>query len=153
MYNLDNLIPQKPPMRFIDKLIGFENETVHCQSLITAEHLMFDENKQSIPHWTAVEIMAQTSAVYGKLKSIANAIVDSEPPIAFLMSVRQYKTEIAEYKIDSLLDVYSECSMLDNGVGVFNCKIEVDNRVTASVVISAYQPQNNDEAKKVLQRK
>ena len=153
MYDLDKLIPQKPPMRFIDKLINFENETIHCQSLITAEHLMFDENRQSIPHWIAVEIMAQTSAVYGKLQEIiAGNQSDNEPKIAFLMSVRQYKTEVIEYKVDLLLDVYAECSMMENGIGVFNCRIEINNKVTASVVISAYQPQNNDEAKKVLHR-
>jgi predicted hotdog family 3-hydroxylacyl-ACP dehydratase len=153
MYDLDSLIPQKPPMRFIDKLIGFENETVHCQSIITPKHLLFNTDRNSIPHWTAVEIMAQTAAVYGKLQEILTGnSLDNEPKIAFLMSVRQYKTEITEYKNSSLLDVYAECSMMENGIGVFNCRIEINNKIMASVVISAYQPQNNDDAKKVLNR-
>ncbi len=150
MYNLDNIIPQKPPMKVIDRVISFENEIVHAQAEITAEHLFYDATIDGIPHWVAVEIMAQTAAVYGKLNLDDTS---EEPKIAFLMSIRNYKTEVTKYDVGMVLDVYAECIMLDNGVSAFEAKIEVDGQEMASIKINAYQPQNDEQAEAVLSRK
>ena len=149
MYNLDELIPQKPPMRFIDKVVNFGENISHCQTTLTADNLFYSKENNNIPHWVAVEIMAQTSAVYAKLHSQGN---DNTPAVAFLMSVRQYKTNVSDYQVGDTLDVYSECVLIDNGVGVFKCKIMRENELTAQVTISAYQPQSNEEVSQVLDK-
>ena len=150
MHNLDNIIPQKPPMRVIDRVISFEDEIVHAQAEITAKHLFYDATIGGIPHWVAVEIMAQTAAVYGKFSS-DNTL--DEPKIAFLMSIRNYKTEVVKYDAGMVLDVYAECIMLDSGVSAFEAKIEIDGRETANIKINAYQPQSDKQAEAVLNRK
>jgi predicted hotdog family 3-hydroxylacyl-ACP dehydratase len=149
MYDINNMIPQKPPMRLVDKIIGFKDETVHSQATITPTHIFFWNETKSIPHWVAIEIMAQTAAAYGKLKT---EDYDAEASIGFLLSVRNYTTNVDSYSESSILDVYTECIILDSGTGVFKCKIEVDGKTTATVNINAHQPQNKDDAKKILTR-
>ncbi|MFC4891665.1 beta-alanine--pyruvate aminotransferase [Pseudofrancisella aestuarii] len=152
MYDLDILIPQKPPMRMIDKCLDFNNNIIHCQAKITSNHLFFCDKRKSIPHWIAVEIMAQTSATFAKLDALGKTSIAKEPQVAFLMSIRQYKTEVLEYFENELLDIYSESVLIEDGVGVFKSKIEVNGKATASITISAYQPQNNIEVAKILTR-
>ena len=149
MYNLDNIIPQKPPMRFIDKIADFEKNIVHCQATITDSHMFFCHDKKSIPHWVALEIMAQTAATYGKLK---DNDIDGQPIVAFLLSARNYTTSVSQYAQNSVLDIYAECIILDNGTGVFNCMIKINNYETASVTINAHQPKNADDAKRIITR-
>ncbi|APC96562.1 ApeP family dehydratase [Francisella frigiditurris] len=153
MYDLDILIPQKPPMRMIDKCLDFNNNIIHCQAKITSDHLFFCDKRKSVPHWIAVEIMAQTSATFAKLDALEKqSSINKEPQVAFLMSIRQYKTEVLEYLENESLDIYSESLLIEDGVGVFKAKIEVNGKVTASITISAYQPRDNAEVAKILTR-
>ena len=146
MNKLDQLIPQRPPMRMIDEFITCENQTVHCRSKITTQHLFFCHDKKSIPHWVAVEMMAQTAAVYACLYAKQQAQDDDKPKIAFLMSVRQYKTAVAFYAENTIVDTYAECILIDNEVGVFDCRCEINGQWVASVKVSAYQPKDSKVA-------
>jgi predicted hotdog family 3-hydroxylacyl-ACP dehydratase len=149
MYDINKMIPQKPPMRLVDKILGFHDETVHSQSTITPAHIFFCKESKSIPHWVAIEIMAQTAAAYGKLKT---EDYGDEASIGFLLSIRNYNTNVDSYTENSVLDIYTECIILDNGTGVFKGRVEVDGEVTATVNINAHQPQNQDDANKILTR-
>ena len=148
-YNIDKLIPHKPPMRLVDKFISFENETVHCQANIMDTHLFLSADKSFIQHWIGIEIMAQTAATYGKVSSKDTG---DEPAIAFLLSIRNYRSDIKKYKIGSVLDVFAECLILDSGTGVFSCRIELDGEIVSSVTINAHQPQSSDDANKIIKR-
>jgi predicted hotdog family 3-hydroxylacyl-ACP dehydratase len=93
--------------------------------------------------------MAQTAAAYGKLKT---EDYGDEASIGFLLSIRNYNTNVDSYTENSVLDIYTECIILDNGTGVFKGRVEVDGEVTATVNINAHQPQNQDDANKILTR-
>ena len=43
MYNIAELIPQKPPMRLVDEFVSFESETVHCRTTIDDTNIFFDK--------------------------------------------------------------------------------------------------------------
>lgn len=150
--NLEQLIPQRPPMRMIDEFIQCEDQTVHCRSHISAQHLFFCHDKKSVPHWVAVEMMAQTAAVYARLYAQQQAQDKGEPKVAFLMSVRQYKTEVVYYAENTIVDTYAECILIDNQVGVFDCRCEINGQRVASVKVSAYQPEDSKGAMASLTR-
>lgn len=141
--NLDDFIPQTAPMRMIDHFLSCIDQTVHCRTNITAQHLFFCHDKKAIPHWVAVEMMAQTAAVYACLYAQQqNTDHDNTPKVAFLMSVRQYKTQVELYAENMVIDTYAECVLIDNEVGVFECRCEVGGEVVANVKVSAYQPKD-----------
>ena len=148
-YNINKLIPHRPPMRLIDKFISYQNETVHCQTKITENNLFLSVDKSFIPHWIGIEIMAQTAATYGKVSSQNTS---DEPEVAFLLSTRNYKSNIKKYKIGAVLDVFAECLILDSGTGVFSCRIEINGKTVSSVTINAHQPQDSDDANKIIKR-
>ncbi|WP_150467968.1 beta-alanine--pyruvate aminotransferase [Francisella sp. SYW-9] len=153
MYNIAELIPQKPPMRLVDEFVSLENDTVHCRTTIDKDNIFFDKELEGIPHWVAIEIMAQTAASYGKAsKFSSNDCENNEPSIAFLLSVRGYKTDVKSYKLGSVLEIFAECIILDKGTGVFSCKIVQDGQQVASLAINAYQPQNYRDVEKVVSR-
>lgn len=153
IYNLDELIPQKPPMRLIDKCINFDQKVVHCQVEIKNNNIFFCDVRRAVPHWVAIEMMAQTSAVCAKLSSLQekkNRCKESQ--MAFLMSVRQYKTEVIEYHENQVLDIFSEAVYIEDGMGLFKANMSINGKLIATVNISAYQPQSKAELSKVLTR-
>jgi predicted hotdog family 3-hydroxylacyl-ACP dehydratase len=153
MYNIAELIPQKPPMRLVDEFVGFEGDTVHCRITIDETNIFFDKELEGIPHWVAIEIMAQTAGSYGKSSKFSSNDGDNnEPSIAFLLSVRGYKTDVKSYRVGSVLDIFAECIIIDKGTGVFNCKVVQDGQQVASLTINAYQPQNYEDVEKVISR-
>ena len=153
MYNIAELIHQKPPMRLVDEFVSFENDTVHCRTAISDTNIFFDKDLGGIPHWVAIEVMAQTAASYGKAsKFSSNDCKNNEPSIAFLLSVRGYKTDVKSYKLGSVLEIFAECIILDKCTGVFSCKVVQYNQQVASLTINAYQPQNYRDVEKVISR-
>ncbi|MBK2105966.1 ApeP family dehydratase [Francisella philomiragia] len=153
MHNIGDLIPHKPPMRLVDEFIAFEDNAVHCRTIVTDGDIFFDKQLDGIPHWVAVEIMAQTAASYGRASKLASSNASTnEPPVAFLLSVRGYKTDVKRYETGSVLDIFAECIILDKGTGVFSCKVVLDQQEVASLTINAYQPQSFEDVKKVISR-
>ncbi|AJI74432.1 beta-alanine--pyruvate aminotransferase [Francisella philomiragia] len=153
MHNIADLIPHEPPMRLVDEFIAFEDNTVHCRTIVTDGNIFFDKQLDGIPHWVAVEIMAQTAASYGRASKLAASDASTnEPPVAFLLSVRGYKTDVKRYKTGSVLDIFAECIILDKGTGVFSCKVLLGQQEVASLTINAYQPQSFEDVKKVISR-
>ena len=140
MTNLDKLLPQTTPMRFIDRIVRHSNDCIDCQSLITNSHVFFSSHLDGINHWIAIEIMAQSAAALAAL--IAHSVTQTETSAkpAFLMSVRGYQSFTEHYRVNSLLDIHTQKVFIDGNVGVFDSRISINGKTTAITKITAIEP-------------
>lgn len=144
LFDLEEAIPHKPPMRWLDRVINVDQHQAICEAKITKEHIFYRSDINGIDSWLSIEMMAQAAAVF-----VHGQEPKAIPRIAFLMSVRYFQAHIPFFAIDDLLTVSVHCTLLDNNMGVFLGKVELHKQVVASAQLSAYKP-SADELKQVL---
>ncbi|NNM60090.1 MAG: hypothetical protein HKM04_09800 [Legionellales bacterium] len=141
---LEKALPQKPPMRLIDRIIELNNTQAICEAFIEKNHIFYDSNIDGLAPWIGIEMMAQTAAVFvyghqNKIDGVENRGL-KEAKIAFLMSVRQFHTTISHIPAGSTLIIIANSIFLDEETGVFECQILQDSKAVAEARLSAYQP-------------
>lgn len=82
--DLDLLIPHRPPMRFVDEIVGEENGAIVCRGRIPIE---FSAGGSASP-LLGLELGAQAAAVMGALQRWPATEGTPAPPIGYLVSVR-----------------------------------------------------------------
>lgn len=134
-YDLDRLLPQKPPMRLLDDVIEIGESTITAKVVITSEHLFFDPVRQSVPVHVGVEMMAQAMSTFASAQG-----GHDEPRLGFLISVRQFSSMVNEFACGDELTIRAEKVLMDEQMAVFTCEIYCDNDCLAKAKLSAYQP-------------
>ena len=137
-FNLEQALPHQTPMRLIDRIIEVNDEFAQCEAIITENHLFYQAALKGIYPWVGIEIMAQTAGVFAYAKNYQSQ--HDKAKIGFLMSVRQFISTIDYFPLKSKLLVTAYNTFLDDSIGTFDCKIEINNDVVASTKLNAYQP-------------
>ncbi|MGO2342614.1 hotdog family protein [Vibrio litoralis] len=135
--NIADLVPHQAPMILVDKLIAVDQQSIHTQVMIKADELFFNQESQSVPGYVGIEYMAQSIAAWSGFQ----AWQQGEPPaIGFLLGSRRYQSECSEFPLGETLDIYAEQVMENNGMAVFQCRIEVQAKTLASAQLNAFVP-------------
>ncbi|HRA91007.1 MAG TPA: 3-hydroxylacyl-ACP dehydratase [Acinetobacter sp.] len=127
-------IPHEQPMVFIDHIVE-ANEGYAIAELTITEDLMFCE-KEGLPTWASIEIMAQTVSAYsgwlGQQKQ-------QSPRVGFLLGTRKLLLPFAYFTLGQTLRIRVEQQYLHEGLGQFACEIHyVDDVISA--LLSVYEP-------------
>ncbi|MDG3087541.1 hotdog family protein [Vibrio hannami] len=146
--DVKDLLPHEASMAFIDRLIDVDETSVHCQVDVSESNLFFDKETNGIPAYVGIEFMAQTIAAWSGYHAWR---VQNPPPVGFLLGSRRYNTDVSAFESGSLLDVYAEQVMEDNGMAVFTGRIEHDGKSVAQCQLNVYVPSEEklEEMKKV----
>lgn len=135
--NIADLVPHATPMILVDKLMAVDQQSIHTQVMIKADELFFNPESQSVPGYVGIEYMAQSIAAW----SGCQARQKGEPPaVGFLLGSRRYHSECSDFPLDQTLDIYAEQVMENNGMAVFQCRIESQGKILASAQLNAFVP-------------
>ncbi|GBF22667.1 3-hydroxydecanoyl-[acyl-carrier-protein] dehydratase [Candidatus Gastranaerophilus sp. (ex Termes propinquus)] len=137
-FNLEKLLPHKPPMILIDKVleVDFERKKIVCEVKITPNQMFYDKTINGVSSFLGLEFMAQTAGCYVHLKSGE----DKEPQIGFLLGTRLYKSALDTF-LKGRVYTISACEVFsDDTMASFECFIYDNDQECASAVINAYQP-------------
>ncbi|QJR80941.1 3-hydroxylacyl-ACP dehydratase [Alteromonas pelagimontana] len=137
---LYDLIPHRPPMLLINKII--EVNASSSSSLVTVDvESPFYEGK-GVPAWIGLEYMGQTAALiagYQRQQGLVGA------HLGFLLGTRSYNAE-CDYFPDGILKVSCvEKALVGNELATFDCIIEnyaenaKDNRRLATASLSVFR--------------
>lgn len=134
-------IPHEQPMVFIDHIVE-ANEGYAIAELTITEDLMFCE-KEGLPTWASIEIMAQTVSAYsgwlGQQKQ-------QSPRVGFLLGTRKLLLPFAYFALGQTLKIRVEQQYLHEGLGQFACEIYyVDDVISA--LLSVYEPTDQSALK------
>jgi predicted hotdog family 3-hydroxylacyl-ACP dehydratase len=132
--DVSELIPHSGKMVLLDRIISCDN------NLLSAELVVRDDgflgNDKNVPAWEGIEYMAQAVAAYAGI--MAKRAGEPIKP-GFLLGTRRYNSNVAEFKVGSMLTVRVEKIIQNDNLGAFECKIQGDG-VEVCANLNVYQP-------------
>lgn len=142
------LLPHRPPMLLLNKLVTVEKNRAEAQVQISPSSSFFVEGK-GVPSWIGIEYMGQTAALIAGLQLQQGLVA---PHLGFLLGTRKYRTCCGYFKEHSqLLICCSESAIVGDALATFDAQIldASDRRELAAARLSVYrkfdeQPTNPD---------
>ena len=134
------LVPHRPPMLLVDRLLDDGPEHVRVEAIIKADQPFLTPD--GMPAWVGIELMAQTVASFAGLQARAR----NEPVrLGFLLGTRRYECTRPFFPVGARLEIEATQELLaENGLAVFLCRIWLGGEVIATAQLNAFQPSDVD---------
>ncbi len=134
MNDVAALIPHSGSMVLLDRIVAYDEQGLTAELKIRGDGLFGDD--QSVPAWVGIEYMAQTIAAYAGMMAKQ---VDEPIRLGFLLGTRRYTSNVAAFKVGSLLTIRVKKIMQDDNLGVFDC-LCLGAGVEVTAKLNVYQP-------------
>jgi predicted hotdog family 3-hydroxylacyl-ACP dehydratase len=144
--DIRELVPHSGAMVLLDRVLSADAENLCAEVAIHAGSVFCDAPSAGVGSWVGIEYMAQAIAAHaGYLARQAGAPVK----IGFLLGARRYEAQVPVFAAGSVLQVHVQQALQgENGLGAFECRIEMAGAVLAQATITVFQP---EDAKQFLQ--
>lgn len=133
---VDAILPQAGRMRLLSRAIEGDETSIVVEAAITPDNPFWYGD--GVGGWVGIEYMAQAVAAWAGWR----AQLRGEPPkVGFLLGSRTYQcTREIFYsgeilRIEALQLVWGE-----NGLGQFDCRIEIDGAEVARAALTVFEP-------------
>jgi len=138
---MDAWVPHRGAMNLLDSVAHADELTVEALVRVPAQGPF--NTDAGVPAWVGIEYMAQAVAAWSGARFRAGG---GSPKIGYLLGSRRYEAAVPVFEAGARLRVLAQCELTaENGLGMFDCRIEHDGRVVASGRLSVFQPPDNSE--------
>jgi predicted hotdog family 3-hydroxylacyl-ACP dehydratase len=139
--DIRSLIPHSGPMVLVDRVVAVDEESLCAEVRIRPDSLFYAAG--GVEAWVGIEYMAQTIAAFAGY----TAYLSGEPvKPGFLVGARRYECTRTMFKLGSLLKVHvRRVLQSENGLGSFECRIEVGEEQVATATLTVFQPADAGE--------
>ena len=138
---MDAWVPHRGAMSLLDTVEHCDGEGIEARVRVPAGGLF--EGADGMPAWVGIEYMAQAIAAWSGARARTGG---GSPRIGYLLGSRRYEAAVPAFEPGAELRVFAQCELMgDNGLGMFDCRIECDGRVLASGRLSVFEPQDQDQ--------
>jgi len=134
---LDQWIPQRGSMQLLDRIVEVDAESAVAEVRVPVDGLFTHDGQ--VPAWIGIEYMAQTISAWaaGRFQGRGGA----GPKLGLLLGSRRFEAHCAGFPCGATLRIEARCEiMADNGLGMFDCRVEMDGREVASARVSVFEP-------------
>jgi len=139
---MDAWVPHRGAMSLLDRVEHVGEHGVVAWVTVPADGLFATDG--GVPAWVGIEYMAQAVAAWSGARSRAGG---GSPRIGFLLGSRRYEAREPVFAAGLELRVSAQCELVgDNGLGMFDCRIEHAGRELASARLSVYEPPEGADA-------
>ncbi|NMH60667.1 3-hydroxydecanoyl-ACP dehydratase [Alteromonas ponticola] len=114
------LIPHRPPMLLINKLLKVTESSSSALVVIDSEASFFQADK-GVPAWVGLEYMGQTAALIAGHQLQLGVV---SPHLGFLLGTRTFTAECDYYETGKLKVSCREKAIVGDGLATFECLIE-----------------------------
>ena len=133
---MDTWVPHRGAMNLLDTVAHCDDLSIEARVRVPAEGLFMDA--AGMPAWVGIEYMAQAVAAWSGARTRTGG---GSPRIGYLLGSRRYEATVPAFEVGAELQVFAQCELMgDNGLGMFDCRIERDGRVLASGRLSVFEP-------------
>ena len=133
---IERLLPHRGAMRWVDRLLHSDPDSVAVETVLRADHPLADA--QGVPAFAGIELMAQSIAVWAGCRALNRG--EAIRP-GFLLGSRRYTCERSHFDFDIPYRIEARCELFgDNGLGMFACRILDGMDVIASANVSVFEP-------------
>jgi predicted hotdog family 3-hydroxylacyl-ACP dehydratase len=134
---LDQWIPQRGSMQLLDRIVEVDAESAVAEVRVPVDGLFTQDGQ--VPAWVGIEYMAQTISAWAAGRSQARG--GSGPKLGLLLGSRRFEAHCDGFPCGATLRVKARCEIMgDNGLGMFDCRVEMDGREVASARVSVFEP-------------
>jgi predicted hotdog family 3-hydroxylacyl-ACP dehydratase len=133
---MDAWVPHRGAMNLLDSVAHCDEQAIEARVRVPADGLFTDA--QGMPAWVGIEYMAQAVAAWSGARA---RVGGGSPRIGYLLGSRRYEAAVPFFEAGAELQVFAQCELMsDNGLGMFECRIERDGRVLAGARLSVFEP-------------
>lgn len=134
---VEQWIPQRGSMRLLDRIVQVDAECAVAEVRVPPDGLFMQDGK--VPAWVGIEYMAQTIAVWAAGRSRGRG--GEGPKLGLLLGSRRYEAHCDGFPCGATLRIEARCEIMgDNGLGVFDCRVEMAGRDVATAQVSVFEP-------------
>lgn len=139
MSAMDAWVPHRAGMSLLTSVERHDGESIVARVRVPAQGLFATPG--GVPAWVGIEYMAQAIAAWSGARARAGG---GSPRIGLLLGSRCYAAATPLFEEGAELLVHAQCELMgENGLGMFDCRIEQDGRVLASGRLSVFEPPEN----------
>jgi predicted hotdog family 3-hydroxylacyl-ACP dehydratase len=133
---MDAWVPHRGAMNLLDSVAHCDPQAIEARVRVPADGLFVGD--EGVPAWVGIEYMAQAVAAWSGARA---RVGGGSPRIGYLLGSRRYEAVVPRFEVGAELRVFAHCELMgDNGLGMFECRIEQDGRVLASGRLSVFEP-------------
>ena len=130
------LIPHRGPNQLIDAVDACDAESVRTHALVRAD-AWFAEEDGAMPGWLGLELMAQTIAAFVGLEKHRHG---GSPAPGYLLGTNAYTCRLPAFAAGTRLDIEARLVFREtNGLGAFDCAIELAGQRVAEATLKVYE--------------
>ena len=138
---MDAWVPHRGPLSLLDGVEHSDDHGIEARVRVPVDGLFGGDD--GVPAWVGIEYMAQAVAAWSGARARA---AGGSPKIGYLLGSRRYEAAVPVFPAGDELRVLAQCELMgDNGLGMFDCRIEHGGRVLASGRLSVFEPPENPE--------
>ena len=133
---MDAWVPHRGAMSLLASVVHCDDQGIVARVRVPADSLF--NGADGVHAWVGIEYMAQTVAAWSGARARAGG---GSPRIGYLLGSRRYEAAVPAFATGAELTVHAQCELMgDNGLGMFDCRIEQDGRVLATGRLSVFEP-------------
>jgi 3-hydroxyacyl-[acyl-carrier-protein] dehydratase len=133
--DLDELLPQRPPMRFVTAVEAVSNDGLTC-AVRVPEHSAFTE-LGSAPAYVALEMAAQSAATFEGLRRVREG-AGGGPRIGFLVGVRAARFARTSVPVSETLVATIQLAALAPPLATYSFEVCAGSDVVATGAVSTW---------------
>jgi len=134
---LDELVPHRAPMRFLDHMIAVGEAEAVAETTVRTDNPLFVPGR-GVPAYAGLEMMAQAIAAIDGMKRKAGGL---PPKIGFLLGCRRYSVLCEDFEEGLRLRITANMVFTNGEMFNFDCRIDDDEgRQLARASMNVYAP-------------
>jgi len=135
---IEQLVPHARPMCLLNRAVEGDEGSFVVEARIDDQNLFCGPS--GVGGWVGVEYMAQAIAAWAGWRA---RLGGERPRIGFLLGTRRYTCARTSFRVGEVLRVIVHRTFQsDNGVGQFDCRIEIDRAEVAAAALNVFEPQD-----------
>jgi predicted hotdog family 3-hydroxylacyl-ACP dehydratase len=139
--SIEQLLPHRPPMLWIDSVVSHAGDDVHCRLTIRDSHVFVVDGR--VDAVVSIEWMAQTVGALVGLYDHARA---EEPRPGYLIAVPEAQFMVDAFRVDDVLELRAHKTWGDDTLASFEAQVERDGVRAATAQLSVYRRKPGHEA-------
>jgi predicted hotdog family 3-hydroxylacyl-ACP dehydratase len=140
MPDIRTLVPHSGQMVLLDRVLSADTDNLSAEVRIHAASVLAGE--EGVGAWVGIEYMAQAIAAHAGWLALRRG---EAVKVGFLLGSRKYEAAVPYFVPGSVLHVHVHRALqADNGLGAFECRIDVveGQAAAATATVTVFQPDN-----------
>jgi len=129
------LVPHRPPMLLLDRVLSYDGERVVCETVLEAGSPFVDQGR--VPAVVGIEYMAQAIAAGAGLSARDKG--EAAARMGFLLGCRDLAITVDSFRVGDRLTVEARRTWGEKEIGSFACKVLRDDEVLVEGALTVYQ--------------